>query len=99
MQKGKRLIGQQCNGLIDMLKIGEPDTDHDHSEECVIVAVDAFTEKDDLRSLNAVDRGIADEDAFIVAVFEVQKVVTISKVKIRRGPLLCRIHQPTIPVR
>ena len=82
-----------------MLEIGEPDTDHNHSEECVIVATDAFTEKDDLRSLDAFDRGIADIDSFIVAVFEVLKVVAIRKVKLRRWSLLCRVHQPTIPVR
>jgi hypothetical protein len=53
------------------LEIGQPDTGHDYSEECVVGAVDAFTEKDDLPSLDAINLGIADVNAFIVMVLKV----------------------------
>src|SRR5664279_1756744 len=79
-----------------MLEIREPDTDHNHSEECVVGAGDAFAEKDDLRSVDAIDIGIADEYAFIVIVFEVQKMVAIRKVNFGRWPLSRRIHKPPI---
>ena len=98
IQKYKQLIGQRFDGFIDLLKIGKPDTDHDHPEECVVGAGDAFTEKDDVCSLDGINLEIIDVDTLIVIVFKVLKVGGTRNVNFRRWPFICRIHKPPIPV-
>ena len=61
------------------MKIGQPDTDHGHSEKCIVGAVNSFTENDDLQSLGAIDKRIADVNSFIVVVLEMLKVGAIRK--------------------
>jgi hypothetical protein len=80
------------------LKIGKPDTDHDHPEECVVGAVDALTEKDDVCSLDGIDLEIIDVDTSIVIVFKVLKVGGTRNVSFRRWPFVRRIHKPPIPI-
>src|ERR1035441_7912538 len=74
------------------------DTDRNHADECVVGAVNAFTEKDDLRSAEGIDIGISDVNAFIVVALEVLKIVAIRNIIFGRWPLSRRIHNPSIIV-
>jgi len=98
MQQQKRLIGQRRDGLIAFLEIGEPDTDDNYAEKCVVGVVYASAKGGEPRSGDAVDQSIADVNAFVVVILEMLKIGAIRQVDVGRRPLQRGIDKLSILV-
>ena len=75
-----------------MLEIGDPDTNYNQTEECVVGIVDAFREENCFQPRSVIGDGFADVNAFVVIIFKMLKIIPVSKVNRRSWPFLGGNH-------